>query len=99
MNNDLNTNFNSANESRDPSDNESRRAGSKRGFAAMDPERQRQIAREGGRAAHQQGTAHKWTSEEARIAGRKGGEASRNPNRNAGGNDGMRGGLNNMNNM
>ena len=49
---------------------------SKRGFAAMDPELQRQIAREGGRAAHQKGTAHEFTSEEARIAGRKGGEAS-----------------------
>ena len=49
---------------------------SKRGFAAMDPEQQREIAREGGRAAHQKGTAHEFTSEEARIAGRKGGEAS-----------------------
>jgi general stress protein YciG len=41
----------------------------------MDPEQQRQIARAGGRAAHQRGTAHEFTSEEARIAGRKGGEA------------------------
>lgn len=50
---------------------------SNRGFAAMDPERQRQIAREGGRAAHMQGVAHQWTSEEARAAGRKGGQNSR----------------------
>ncbi|GMU20225.1 MAG: hypothetical protein AMXMBFR13_03230 [Phycisphaerae bacterium] len=48
-----------------------------RGFAGMEPERQRQIASEGGRAAHAQGTAHEFTSEEAREAGRKGGEASR----------------------
>lgn len=48
-----------------------------RGFAGMDPHRQRQIASEGGRAAHAQGTAHEFTSQEAREAGRKGGEASR----------------------
>ncbi len=48
---------------------------SKRGFASMDAERQRQIASEGGRAAHEKGTAHEFTSEEAREAGRKGGEA------------------------
>ena len=50
---------------------------SRRGFAAMDPERQRQIARQGGKAAHQQGVAHQWTTEEARAAGRKGGQNSR----------------------
>ncbi len=47
-------------------------AGSKqsaRGFASMDPQRQREIASEGGRAAHQKGTAHEFTSEEARRAG------------------------------
>jgi general stress protein YciG len=48
-----------------------------RGFAAMDPQAQRAIAAKGGRAAHQKGTAHEFTSEEARVAGRKGGEASR----------------------
>ncbi len=48
----------------------------KRGFASMDPDKQREIARKGGRAAHQKGTAHEWDSDEARIAGRKGGEAS-----------------------
>jgi uncharacterized protein len=47
---------------------------SNRGFASMDPAKQREIASKGGRAAHQKGTAHQWTSEEARAAGRKGGE-------------------------
>jgi hypothetical protein len=42
-----------------------------RGFAAMSPERQRQIASLGGRAAHQSGHAHEFTSAEARIAGKK----------------------------
>ncbi|MGS1079195.1 KGG domain-containing protein [Pseudoxanthomonas beigongshangi] len=41
----------------------------------MDPERQREIARKGGRAAHRSGNAHQFDSEEAREAGRKGGEA------------------------
>jgi general stress protein YciG len=44
---------------------------SPRGFAAMDPQRQREIASLGGRAAHQSGHAHEFTSEEARVAGRK----------------------------
>lgn len=44
-----------------------------RGFASMDPAKQREIARKGGRAAHQKGTAHEFTSDEAREAGRKGG--------------------------
>ena len=43
-----------------------------RGFATMDETKQREIARKGGTTAHARGTAHKWTSEEARIAGRKG---------------------------
>jgi general stress protein YciG len=47
---------------------------SNRGFASMSPERQREIASKGGRAAHEKGTAHEWTAEEARQAGRKGGE-------------------------
>lgn len=42
---------------------------SNRGFASMDPQRQREIASEGGRAAHEKGTAHEFTSEEARRAG------------------------------
>ena len=49
----------------------------RRGFASMSPEKQREIASKGGRAAHQRGTAHEWTSEEARSAGRKGGQISR----------------------
>jgi general stress protein YciG len=42
----------------------------------MDRSKQREIASKGGKAAHQKGTAHEWTSEEAREAGRKGGMAS-----------------------
>lgn len=53
------------------------RKGRGRGFASMDSNKQREIASKGGRAAHTQGTAHEWTSEEARQAGRKGGAASR----------------------
>ena len=49
---------------------------SERGFAAMDPARQRAIASEGGKAAHQSGNAHEFSSDEAREAGRKGGQAS-----------------------
>ena len=54
--------------------NESNSTGQRRslrGFAAMDPQRQREIASLGGRAAHQSGHAHEFTSEEARAAGRK----------------------------
>ncbi len=52
---------------------------SRRGFASMDPQRQREIASKGGRAAHAKGTAHEFDSDEARRAGRKGGEVvSRN---------------------
>ena len=51
--------------------------GSKRGFSSMDPIKQREIASKGGKAAHQKGTAHEFTPEEARVAGRKGGAASR----------------------
>lgn len=45
------------------------------GFKTMDPQRQREIASEGGREAHRQGRAHEFTSAEAREAGRKGGIA------------------------
>jgi uncharacterized protein len=48
---------------------------SKRGFASMDEDKQREIASKGGKAAHEKGTAHEFTPEEAREAGRKGGEA------------------------
>lgn len=49
---------------------------SRRGFAGMDSEKQREIASKGGKAAHLSGNAHKWTTEEAREAGRKGGMTS-----------------------
>jgi uncharacterized protein len=45
-----------------------------RGFASMDAAKQREIASKGGKAAHDQGTAHEFSSEEGRKAGRKGGE-------------------------
>lgn len=46
----------------------------RRGFAAMSDEARRELARRGGRAAHAQGRAHKFTPEEARVAGAKGGQ-------------------------
>jgi len=52
-----------------------------RGFASMDPEKQRRIASKGGKAAHAKGRAHEWTVEEAREAGRKGGSASHRQSR------------------
>ncbi|WP_139925118.1 KGG domain-containing protein [Hymenobacter sp. DG01] len=55
-----------------------------RGFAAMDPATQRRIASEGGKASHESGRGHRFTSEEARAAGRKGGQASRSRNGQAG---------------
>jgi general stress protein YciG len=61
--------------------NPSKKGSSNRGFASMDPQRQREIASEGGRAAHEKGTAHEFTSEEAREAGRKGGQARSQSNR------------------
>ena len=56
------------NDERNPGQTSSQRG---RGFAGMDPTRQRDIAREGGRAAHEKGTAHEFTPEEARAAGLK----------------------------
>src|SRR5579871_6809825 len=58
-----------------PNDQRSNKQGGQ-GFAGMDPDEQREIASEGGRAAHEKGTAHEFTPEEAREAGRKGGQAS-----------------------
>ena len=53
--------------------------GARRGFAAMEPEIQRELARKGGQAAHQKGMAHQFNADEARIAGRMGGvSVSRN---------------------
>ena len=57
---------------------------SNRGFASMDPNKQREIASQGGKAAHEKGTAHEFTSEEARQAGREGGKASGGGSRDAG---------------
>jgi uncharacterized protein len=48
---------------------------SRRGFASMDENKQREIASKGGKAAHEKGTAHEFTSEEARRAGHEGGKA------------------------
>lgn len=48
----------------------------RRGFASMDESKQKDIASKGGRAAHAKGTAHEWSSDEAREAGRKGGQMS-----------------------
>jgi len=48
-----------------------------RGFASMSLDKKREIASKGGKAAHALGTAHKWTSAEAQLAGRKGGSISR----------------------
>lgn len=59
---------------------------SKRGFASMDPAQQREIASEGGRAAHEKGTAHEFTSEEARRAGSQ--SHKNDGNRQSGGKDG-----------
>jgi general stress protein YciG len=61
----------SSGESEEPT---SGRKTANRGFAAMDPEKQKRIASEGGRAAHKQGVAHEWNRDEAREAGRKGGQ-------------------------
>ncbi len=58
---------------------EERKGKRQRGFAAMDAARQKEIASKGGKAAHEKGTAHRFTADEARVAGRKGGESvSRN---------------------
>ncbi len=47
---------------------------SRRGFASMSEEKQREIASKGGKTAHLKGTAHEWSSEEAKEAGRRGGQ-------------------------
>ena len=49
----------------------------KRGFAAMTPEQRRILSSMGGKASHELGRGHEWTSDTARVAGRKGGKASR----------------------
>ena len=52
-------------------------ATTQRGFASMSREQQREIASKGGKRAHEKGTAHEWTREEAQEAGRKGGRVRR----------------------
>lgn len=54
-----------------------RQPSTRRGFASMNPERQRKIASQGGKAAHASGNAHQFNTAEAREAGRKGGLAGR----------------------
>ena len=53
-----------------------RRNSGRQGFASMDEDERQRIASKGGKAAHEKGTAHEFTSEEAREAGRKGGQSS-----------------------
>lgn len=57
------------------SGNQGSNQNNQRGFASMDEQKQREIASQGGKAAHQKGTAHEFTPEEASEAGRKGGES------------------------
>lgn len=61
-------------ERQDHGRDQSRANTSQRGFASMDENKQRKIASQGGKAAHESGRAHEFNSEEAREAGRKGGE-------------------------
>ena len=56
--------------------NQQNQGSSNRGFASMDEQKQREIASQGGKASHEKGTGHEFTSEEAREAGRKGGQNS-----------------------
>jgi general stress protein YciG len=67
----------SSGDGRSESGSERNGRSSNRGFAAMDPSKQKEIASEGGRAAHKQGVAHEWSADEARQAGRKGGQNSK----------------------
>lgn len=62
----------STNENEDQSSNDN---SDSRGFASMNPDKQKEIASKGGKAAHKKGTAHEWDAEEAREAGRKGGQS------------------------
>lgn len=64
------------NESKQALPQETPRKKQRRGFAAMDPAKQKEIASKGGKASHEKGTGHEWSSESARVAGRKGGLAS-----------------------
>ena len=55
-------------------DSDTNQSGSQ-GFASMDPGKQRKIASKGGKASHRSGNAHEWDSQEAKEAGRKGGNS------------------------
>ncbi|WP_440106591.1 KGG domain-containing protein [Acidovorax sp. BL-A-41-H1] len=87
---------NQGNQGNQSGGNQNSGGSSNRGFAAMDPERQREIASKGGQAAHQSGNAHEFTSEEARQAGAKshggGGNGSGNGGNSGGSGGGTRGG-------
>lgn len=66
-------------------DQDNKKSGtSRRGFASMSREKQREIASRGGKAAHEKGTAHEFTSDEAREAGRLGGQATQKKRREGG---------------
>lgn len=65
---------------------------SNRGFASMDPDKQREIASEGGKAAHASGNAHEFTSEEAKRAGSMSHQGDSNSQSGGGGNSGSSGG-------
>ena len=67
-----------AEQTKNPDNPRGGKGSGERGFAAMDAARQREIASMGGKAAHEQGVAHEFTSAEAREAGRKGGQARGN---------------------
>jgi general stress protein YciG len=62
-------------EDNNSNDRNNRSGGQGRGFASMDPDKQRKIASKGGKAAHRKGTAHEFTPDEAKKAGQKGGRA------------------------
>jgi uncharacterized protein len=62
-------------------ENQQAKEKTKRGFASMSSDRQRQIASQGGKTAHQQGVAHEWSKEEARQAARKAATSQRRMNR------------------
>lgn len=64
-----------------PNKNQGGNDNSQRGFAGMDPEEHKRIANEGGMASHEKGTGHEWNSQEAKEAGKKGGESSGGGNR------------------
>lgn len=71
-------------------DQENKPVTKKRGFASMNPEQQREIAAEGGRAAHEKGTAHEFTPEEARRAGSMSHKNDRSASSNQSGSGGNR---------